>query len=199
MLGEVHGGLGLALEHVGVDRAVGRVDRDTDVGSDAEAGIGDEEGSLDRGGDPLGDDGGPVDGAVREPDRELVASDAGHDIAGPDQGREAAGDLDEDLVADLVSILVVDFLEDREVETDQAERSTGDVGIRHRGVQGGPTARPVEQARQSIGRLVERNLGSIPGAFLREIALGLFSQPVADDLTRDHERREETGHDRQDT
>ncbi len=56
---------------------------------------------------------------VLEEDRELVAGEAGHGIAGANDLAQALADRDEDLVADLVAGRVVDELE--VVDVDEQE------------------------------------------------------------------------------
>ena len=83
------------------------------------------------GGDPVGDRdrlllvGEPVD-----QDAELVAAEAGDDVAGAQMGAQARGDRAQQLVAGVVAHAVVDQLEVVEVEEEDPDRRARDGGAR---------------------------------------------------------------------
>jgi len=62
-----------------------------------------------------------VRAATREDDDELVASVADSDVVGADRGAEHTGDFAERAVADVVAVVVVDFLEVVEVHDHQRD------------------------------------------------------------------------------
>ena len=94
--------------------------------------IGDLEGLVERGGDPLARG---LRGAARvlvaagaEQEQELVAALARQHVAGPREVRDAARGLGQHRVAGLVAERVVDELEVVEVEVEERERAVGAAG-----------------------------------------------------------------------
>ena len=103
----------------------------------------------------------------RQDDRELLTSDTADDVAGAHGCTQYVGHLEQELVADAVSVDVVDLLEVVEVEHDQADR----VVLRRRAHELLPNAiverAVVVEAGQRIGRrlVLERraNVGVVEG------------------------------------
>ena len=100
---------------------------DTDAGADGEGPVAgavrQAEGVDDALGDLLG-----LDHRAGDQDGELVAAEAGDEVVLADDGVQAAGHLDEQLVAGLVPGDVVDGLEAVEVEHEQAALVEGRRG-----------------------------------------------------------------------
>ena len=88
-----------------------------------------------------------VRGSVGEQHRELVTAEPGDHVGRPGGARQAAGDLDEELVAHLVTERVVDLLEAVEIDHDHRTAALV-VGEARR--QGDLEAEPVRQAGQRI-------------------------------------------------
>ena len=132
-LRDVHRGVGVAQEIVRVVR-VGAADRDADA--DARTSTwssptvsGSWNAVLHAIGD-LVDLRRDVD--VLDQQRELVATEAGDGVAGPDHRREPGGDRDQQLVAAGVAEAVVDQLEVVEVHEEHADRSAVAVAAAER-------------------------------------------------------------------
>ena len=87
----------------------------------------DREGLGEGGGDPVGDrDRLLLVGEAVDQDAELVAAEAGDDVAGAQVGAQARGDRAQQLVAGVVAEAVVDQLEVVEVEEEDPDRRAGD-------------------------------------------------------------------------
>ena len=80
-------------------------------------------------------------------DRELVAAESGHGVAGPDRGTEARAELDHELVAGVVAEAVVHELEAVEVEEQDRGR-----GLASAGCGAGPGSGTRRRAAGSAGR-----------------------------------------------
>ena len=125
-LGPVHRRVGVADQHVGVGRLAGRGpgDGDPDAGGDEVLGAADRVGLGEGGGDPVGDRHRLVlVGEAVDQDAELVAAEAGDDVAGAQVGAEARRDRAQQLVAGVVAEAVVDQLEVVEVEEEDPDRA----------------------------------------------------------------------------
>ena len=121
LLGQVHGHVGVAQQHLGVDAPVG-VDGDADAGRDADLAALDGERGLQGEQHALGD----LDDLGLAPrrddeDGELVAAEAGRDVGRVQAGEQPLGDDDEQLVADGVAEAVVDGLEVVDVDEQRAD------------------------------------------------------------------------------
>ena len=68
--------------------------------------------------------------AARQHDDELVAGIAHADVVGPDRRAQHAGDLAQRAVADVVPVVVVDFLEMVEVHDEQRDFGLQALGAR---------------------------------------------------------------------
>ena len=96
-----------------------------------------------------------------EQDRELVAAEAGHDVAGPQAGRQPFGERNEHAIADLVTQAVVDDLEPIDVEEQHRDVFVV-TGARCCAFSSSPTN------RQRFGRRVKRVVMGLE----RELLLG---------------------------
>ena len=86
-----------------------------------------EKGWENGGGDPVGDrDRLLFVGEAVDQDAELVAAEAGDDVAGPQVGAQARRDGSQQGVAGVVAEAVVDQLEVVEVEEEDPDRGAGD-------------------------------------------------------------------------
>ena len=125
-LGLVHGEVGVAHESLGGGVAVvARGESQADAGRHVEPHAVHDERRAQAGAQPVGQ----VDRLrhaddVTQDDHELVAADAGDQVAGPHVGVQAFGHLDQQFVAVAVSERVVDQLEAVEVEVQD-----GHVGV----------------------------------------------------------------------
>ena len=117
----VHRGVGVAHDLVGVE-VLREPDRDADAGRREDLAAADRERRAQRLLDAEGDHVGLLllDEAVQQ-DRELVAAQPGQRVALPQAAFEAAGDRDQQLVADEVAEAVVDHLEPIEIEIQDGE------------------------------------------------------------------------------
>ena len=181
-LDAVHGDVGVAPERL-VVAPVGREQADADRGRGEDLVAIDEERLLEA-----GEQGLHLPHDVAPPlhqEQELVAADAAQDHALLQGAREAVGDLDQDLVAHGMPVIVVDVLE--AVEIDEGERE-GLVApahqLGHRGLQvaavrqvgefvvigaaeelglGLALAREVDRGGQPVGRAADRDIGADVG------------------------------------
>ena len=128
-LGPVHRRVGVADQQVGVDRLAGRGpgDGDADAGGDEVLDAVDRVGLGEGGGDAVGDRHRLVlVGEAVDEDAELVAAEAGDDVAGAQVGAQPRRDRAQQLVAGVVAEAVVDQLEVVEVEEEDPDRRAGD-------------------------------------------------------------------------
>ena len=106
--------------------------------------------------------------------RELVSPEAGHGVAGADGAAEAVGDLDQQTVAGLVTVAVVDQFESVEIEEQHRERSLGSA-LRTLERQVHPVVErgPVRQTGEGVveRRLEELLLGPLPHGDVDQHAL----------------------------
>ena len=153
-LGPVHGGVGVADQQVGVGRlARSRPgDGDPDAGADEVLAPPIDEGLGEGGGDAVGDRHRLVlVGEAVDEDPELVAAEAGDDVARAQVRPAAAARRPQQLVAGVVAEAVVDQLEVVEVEEEDPDRRAGD-GRRAR------ARRPSESTKLSrLGRPVSES------------------------------------------
>ena len=161
-LGLVHRVVGVLEERVRVGRVL-RVQRDADRRADVEERIGDLEGLVERGGDPLARG---LRGTARvlvaagaEQEQELVAALARQHVAGPREVRDAARGLGQHRVAGLVAERVVDELEVVEVEVEERERAVGAAGAAEVAADLLLQERPVREAGEAVVVGEERDLG----------------------------------------
>ena len=131
----------------------GTGERHPDAGRDRELGLAQQERGSERPVDAPGqglDVGRAVQVLAQE--HELVSGDPGQGVARPDQPREPVGDGEQQLVADVMAVGVVDLLEPVEV----GEEDRG-VGVRALGAQGGVLEPLLQQqpVRQSGQRVVQ--------------------------------------------
>ena len=152
-LGPVHRGVGVADQQVGVDRLAGRRARhgDADAGADEVVDPAHRVGLGEGGGDAVGDRdrlvlvGEPVD-----EDAELIAAEAGDDVARPQVPAQARRHRSQQLVAGVVAHAVVDQLEVVEVEEEDPDRRAGDGAALERVVERVDEAEPVGQAGERV-------------------------------------------------
>ena len=159
--------LGLVHRQVGLDhQLVGDVltragERHADAGRDRELGAGQHERCGERIVDAAGEDldvGRAVQVLAQE--HELVPGHPGQGVARPDQTREPVRDGEQQLVADLMAVGVVDLLEPVEV----GEQDRG-VGVRALGALGGVLESLLQQqpVRQPGQRVVQRDVAEAVG------------------------------------
>ena len=128
-LGPVHRRVGVADQHVGVGRLAGRGpgDGDPEAGGDEVLDAVDHVGLGEGRRDAVGDRHRLVlVGEAVDQDPELVAAEAGDDVAGAQVRAQPRGDRAQQLVAGVVAEAVVDQLEVVEVEEDDPDRGAGD-------------------------------------------------------------------------
>ena len=123
-----------------------------------------EKGWAKAGGDPLGDrDRLAVVGEPVDQDPELVAAEAGDDVAGAQVGAQPRRDGAQQGVAGVVAEAVVDQLEVVEVEEEDPDRRAGDRGAAERVVDRVDEAEPVGQAGEGVveDAVAERLVGGV--------------------------------------
>ena len=164
-LGPVHRDVGVAQQDVA---GVGAVVVEDDAGrcGDVELTSVDDERARDRGEQLLGEVG-HVRFAVRtlEHDDELVATDAGGDVAEGQHGGDALGDRGQQQVAEGVSERVVDVLEVVDAEQDRGDGGAAAVAAEH----AGQVVEHVHAVREA-GQLVVGRL--VADALLHRLAVG---------------------------
>ena len=121
-----------------------------------------------------------------EDDHELVAAETRQGVTRPDGTPEALGDDAEQLVADLVTEVVVDDLEPIDVAEEHGHPAAGAVGLEQRVVE-------VVEEQAAVGQAGQGILERMPGQLLLE-GLALRGVPEHDDRGRglcvaDHRRR----------
>ena len=122
LLGEIHRDVGAAQQFLGADRlVVGQ--RDADAGADLDEAAVERDRIVEKADEAVAD----LSRALHrlravEHDGELVAADTGEKPDALADVREAVGDMAQQIVARLVAIGVVDFLEAIEIEIDQPHR-----------------------------------------------------------------------------
>ena len=157
VLGAVHGGVGVAEQRLGMgELAVGQ--GHADAGGDRElAGAEHDRRRLERGRDAQGDGRGLVGVVdVAAHDHELVATEPGHHVAGSEHAGDAAGRLDEQLVAGVVAEAVVDDLEPVEVEEQQGDEELVGPG-------GGDGVLELVEQQRPVGQVGQRVVGRLVG------------------------------------
>ena len=142
-----------AAQQVG---SVGRVDRrdgDADAGADLGADRPDLERLEQARGDPLSHDRAALAVGVQQRDHELVASQAGDEVAVAQDSRQALAELAQELVADRVAEGVVDLLESVEVDEQACQRSAraGVLVLLLECIEQLEEGTPVGERRQLIG------------------------------------------------
>ena len=128
-LGPVHRRVGVADQQLGAGRllVVRAGDGDADRGGDEVLDAVDREGLGEGGGDAVGDrDRLAFVGEAVDQDPELVAAEAGDDVAGPQVGAQPRRHRPQQGVAGVVAEAVVDQLEVVEVEEEDPDRRAGD-------------------------------------------------------------------------
>ena len=153
LLGPVHRGVGVADQQLGVDgsRVGGPGDGDADAGGDEVVGAAHRVGLGEGGGDAIGDrDRLVLVGEAVDEDAELVAAEAGDDVAGPQVGAQPRRDRPQQLVAGVVADAVVDQLEVVEVEEEDPDRRARDGAARERVAERVDEAEPVGQAGERV-------------------------------------------------
>ena len=166
-LGDVHRGVGVADQLVGVGGVPRLDDRDAEAGADDQVVVVELERAAERVEDPLGG----LDRRLRvvdvlEQDRELVAAEAGGGVGGADARGDALGHLEQDPVAGGVAEAVVDGLE--VVEVDEQHGHPDAVAQRPRDRVA--DALVEQRAVGEVGdRIVERLVGEL---LLERLALG---------------------------
>ncbi len=127
-LGPVHGGVGVLDQRLGPGAAA-RGQGDADAHGDEHLGVAERERRGGHLGDPLGDGQGVgLVGDALAQDGELVAAEAGHGVAGPDDLLEALAQGDQQPVAGVVAERVVDELEPVQVEEQHRHRGAAALG-----------------------------------------------------------------------
>ena len=104
-----------------------------------------------------------VVGEAVDQDPELVAAEAGDDVAGAQVGAQPRGDGAQQGVAGVVAEAVVDELEVVEVEEEDPDRRAGDRGAAERVVDRVDEAEPVGQAGERVveDAVAERAVGGV--------------------------------------
>ena len=142
---------GAPAGRLGLPRFAGLVDRGySDVGFDADCDSGEFERLLQVGEDPGGYVSARRQAAVADEHAELVATQAGHRVAGSQQRREACRDLDQQVIPVLVPHGVVDVLEPVDVE--HQDHRVGVAAARGGQQLGGAIVEqcPIRQTRETI-------------------------------------------------
>src|SRR4051812_43101327 len=113
LLGAIHRGVGIADQRVRLDLRVARPgDRDPDAGADVVLNSTELEGPGEGGRDALRNRHRlALVGEILDEDPELVATEAGDGVTGPQVGAEARRDRAQQLVSGVVAEAVVDHLE----------------------------------------------------------------------------------------
>ena len=155
-LGPVHGGVGVLDQRLGPDPAA-RGQGDADAHGDEHLGVAEGERRGGHLGDPLGDGQGVglVGDALAE-DGELVAAEAGHGVAGPDDLLEALAQGDQQPVAGVVAERVVDELEPVQVQEEHGHRGAAALGA------GQGEGDPVQE-EDPVGQAGEGVVGGLVG------------------------------------
>ena len=153
-LGGVHRDVGTA-EQLVARRPVLWRDGDSDARPRLERNAGDLEQLGDHGSEPLGnDERARRVGCVLGDDGELVTAEARDELSGAERGGEPLRDLDEQLVAAVVTERVVDLLEPVEVDEEDRERDRRRRSVAEL-VESAAELRPIRQPRQVV---VERQV-----------------------------------------
>ncbi len=165
LLREVHRHVGVADQLVG--SVAGPVQRHTRARGDHEALACELERQREAVDDARGVLGDLVDrGLVLQQDRELVAAEPSHGVAGSYRAEQALTDRGQQLVADRVAEAVVDGLEAVEVEDDHADRAAV------AGLPGKSVLEPVGEQRP-VGELGQRVMErAVPKLALETVAFG---------------------------
>ena len=122
--------------------------------------------------DALGDAGGALVVAAVEQDGELVAAEARGQVAGAQHPAQAAGEGDEQLVADLVAEAVVDPLEVVEVEEEHDRAAVGRASAASTcWVNSARLASPVERVVRRAVLEAVAVLGQLPQRLLEPVVL----------------------------
>ena len=132
LLGAVHRRVGVPDHGLGVRLLAARRQRDAQARRQEGLAVVECERGADGGRHPLGDQHGVALTADVAHDRELVAAEARHRVARPDDPAEAVGDVHEQAVAGVVTERVVDHLEPVEVEEQDRDAEGGAPGPRQR-------------------------------------------------------------------
>ena len=166
-LGDVHRGVGVADQLVGVGRAPGLGDRDAQAGADDEVVVLELERAADALEDPLGGlDRGRQVLDVLEQDRELVAAEPRGGVGRADAGRDPLRHLEQHAVADGVTEAVVDGLEVVEIDEQHRHADALAQGPGHR------VAHALVEQR-AVGQMGDRIVEGLVGELLLErLALG---------------------------
>jgi len=130
LLGTVQRRVGILEQGLRV-AAVARMEGDAHAGGHRTRAPADEHRLGQAGGDLAGDlrrERRP--GRVLDEDDELVSTEAGHGVLGPQAGRQACRDFAQQGVADVVAVAVVDQLEAVEVEEEHRQRAVVAAGDR---------------------------------------------------------------------
>jgi len=159
LLGTVQRRVGILEQGLRV-AAVARMEGDAHAGGHRTRAPADEHRLGQAGGDLAGDlrrERRP--GQVLDEDDELVSTEAGHGVLGPQAGRQACRDFAQQGVADVEAVAVVDLLEAVEVEEEHRQRTVVAAGDRM--AETVMEQHPVGQPGQRIvaGEVVEALLG----------------------------------------
>ena len=159
----VHRQVGVAQQLVG-GLVAGVADRDAGGGTQGQLAAVQDERRRQGPPDPLGGPDGALLGVrAGDQDGELVAAEAGHQVARPHRVGEPLGHDAQQLVADVVALRVVDRLEAVQVQEQHA-----DLGAVQRHLQRGldlrPEQRPVRQPGEPVGERLQGQLLLEPAA-----------------------------------
>ena len=155
LLGGVHGDVGAADQLLATRLAVARVDDDADARAERERAVGDGRRQREPLEQALGEGDGELLAALDE-HGELVAAEARDGVARARDLLEARGDLQQQLIADVVAEVVVDLLEAVEVDEQQRERLARERAARERVVEAvaeeGAVGEPGEAVVERLAR-----------------------------------------------
>ena len=157
--------LGAIERHVGVAQNVGGVAgaavdrRDADRGADDDVVAADHVGRADRGDDAAGDRLQRIGiGLAMGDDGEFVAAEAGHQILAAHDAAQPLGDVEDELVADVMAERVVDVLEVIEVDVEHRRRRAAGAHIVDHGFE--PLAE-IDAVGQAADRIVQRQMAQL--------------------------------------
>ena len=136
-LGAIHRHVGGAKQRFRIS-PVTRTYGDPDAGTDIDASIANADWAFDSTNDPICEKGRSGDRLIIQIDAvhdqgELVASQARHRVATPDDFADPGRDLAQDIIACLMTVDIVDRLETVQVEAQNRELRAATIGLQSRG------------------------------------------------------------------
>ena len=160
--------LGAIERHVGVAQNVGGVagaavdHRNADRGADDDVVAADHVGRADRGDDAAGDRLERIGiGLAMGDDGEFVAAEAGHQILAAHDAAQPLGDVENELVADVMAERIVDVLEVIEIDVEHGRRRAAGAHVVDHGFE--PLAE-IDAVGQAADRIVQGEMAQLPFA-----------------------------------